>query len=126
MVNRDDLSTAGGHDLELEFDELCRVELVEAVALGNVARSIELRRLTVPTGNDAAALARGLIAGVGNDRLSHLRGKGKRRPIWRRNSIVQRPRPPAIAGMIPTSSPALSVVCGPSASRTFWPLTKTL
>src|SRR5829696_2718761 len=81
--------------------ELARIRLVKIVAGIDVRQTTQLDQIAIPAEDDTTTLSRHLGTGVRDDFFPHDRWKPKTR--LRRGHPAA--KPPAIAGMIPTSSP---------------------
>src|SRR4051794_16810421 len=120
VINGNDFSLLLGQLAELEVNQLRGIDLIEPVASGNIAGLVKPHRHAVATRDDPAALPRSLPHRLVDNRRAHGTWESKLpRCQCRRFARLQTLVPPAMAGMMPTSSPAESRVSTPSPSRIF-------
>src|SRR6478752_1684890 len=106
-------------DLPVNLVELLIIKQITVDTLLQIRQTVELRDIALRAGENAAAFAGEMIQGVHDDLVPNRTGHDQLLAVLSH-------RPPAIAGMMPISSPCLTCVAAPSSFRTFSPLTKTL
>lgn len=120
MVDRDELYLVLRHLPEFELDELGGIDLVQVIATGHITSFVDPERDSVAPCNDAAAFAGRFASGMIDNRRAHFYGKREDLcPLAPGSGFRQPGPPPAIAGIMPSSSPGEMFVWTPSLSRTF-------